>query len=57
MLNLTSSMAYAVRELARSGYKPKGTIVYAAVADEEAGGNYGANFLLKNFPTSWAPTT
>lgn len=48
MFNLTSSMAYAVRELARSGFRPKGTIIYAAVADEEAGGAYGAEHLLKN---------
>jgi acetylornithine deacetylase/succinyl-diaminopimelate desuccinylase-like protein len=38
MFNLTSSMAYAVRELAKSGYRPKGDVVYLAVADEEAGG-------------------
>lgn len=50
MFNLTSSMAYAVRELARSGYTPKGTIVYAAVADEEAGGNHGAKHLLRTIP-------
>jgi acetylornithine deacetylase/succinyl-diaminopimelate desuccinylase-like protein len=50
MLNLTSSMAYAVRELAREGFRPKGTIIYAAVADEEAGGTYGANHLLKSIP-------
>ena len=50
MLNLTSSMAYAVRELGRSGFKPKGTVVYAAVADEEAGGKYGAEHLLHSIP-------
>ncbi len=48
MFNLTSSMAYAVRELARSGFKPKGDLIYAAVADEEAGGTYGADHLLRN---------
>ena len=50
MFNLTSSMAYAVRELGRTGYKPRGSIVYAAVADEEAGGNYGAQHLLRTIP-------
>jgi acetylornithine deacetylase/succinyl-diaminopimelate desuccinylase-like protein len=47
MFNLTGSMAYAVRELARSGFKPKGDVIYAAVADEEAGGTYGADHLLR----------
>lgn len=50
MFNLTGTMAYAVRELARSGFKPKGSVVYAAVADEEAGGTYGAEHLLQAIP-------
>lgn len=50
MFNLTSSMAYAVRELARSGFRPRGDVIYLAVADEEAGGQYGAAHLLKTMP-------
>jgi acetylornithine deacetylase/succinyl-diaminopimelate desuccinylase-like protein len=46
MLNLTSSMAVAVCHLARSGWKPKGTLVYVGVADEEAGGTHGAQWLV-----------
>jgi acetylornithine deacetylase/succinyl-diaminopimelate desuccinylase-like protein len=46
MLNLTCSMAVAMKELARSGKRPKGTIRYIAVADEEAGGHYGARYLV-----------
>jgi acetylornithine deacetylase/succinyl-diaminopimelate desuccinylase-like protein len=46
MLNLTSSMAVAVRRLARSGFRPRGTLVYLAVADEEAVGEWGADHLL-----------
>ncbi|GAC1338701.1 MAG: M20/M25/M40 family metallo-hydrolase [Candidatus Dormibacteria bacterium] len=45
MLNLTSSMAVALRRLARSGWRPRGTLVYLAVADEEAGGQHGAEWL------------
>jgi acetylornithine deacetylase/succinyl-diaminopimelate desuccinylase-like protein len=45
MFNLTASMAVATRELARSGRRPKGTLVYIAVADEEAGGHHGAEHL------------
>ena len=48
MLNLTSSMAVATKELARSGFKPKGTLVYLAVADEEALGTHGAEYLTEH---------
>ena len=47
MLNLTSSMAVAFKHLARSGFRPKGTLVYFAVADEEAGGVYGAEWMVR----------
>jgi acetylornithine deacetylase/succinyl-diaminopimelate desuccinylase-like protein len=47
MLNLTASMAVAVKRLARSGFTPKGTLVYLAVADEEALGTYGARHLVE----------
>jgi acetylornithine deacetylase/succinyl-diaminopimelate desuccinylase-like protein len=45
MLNLTASMAVAARHLADSGFAPDGTLVYLAVADEEALGTYGAEWL------------
>jgi acetylornithine deacetylase/succinyl-diaminopimelate desuccinylase-like protein len=48
MLNLTCSMAVAAREIATSGKRPRGTIVFCAVADEEAGGHHGARHLVKN---------
>ncbi|MFK8024123.1 MAG: M20/M25/M40 family metallo-hydrolase [Ilumatobacter sp.] len=47
MLNLTSSMAVAFRELARSGFTPKGDLIYFGVADEEAGGVWGAEWLAE----------
>ena len=37
MLNLTTTMAVATRRLARDGFRPRGTLIYLAVADEEAG--------------------
>lgn len=46
MLNLTASMAVAFRHLARSGWRPRGTLVYFGVADEEAGGVYGAKWMV-----------
>jgi len=46
MLNLTATMAVAFRRLAARGWKPKGTLVYFAVPDEEAGGTWGAKWML-----------
>lgn len=48
MLNLTSSMAVAFKHLADSGFTPKGTLIYLAVADEEALGTYGASWLTEH---------
>jgi len=45
MLNLTASMALAVRRLADGGWRPAGTLVFAGVADEEALGEHGARWL------------
>jgi acetylornithine deacetylase/succinyl-diaminopimelate desuccinylase-like protein len=45
MLNLTASMAVATRRLAAGGFRPEGTLVYLAVADEEALGTWGADHL------------
>ena len=45
MLNLTASMAVATKHLARTGFRPKGTLIYFAVADEEAGGEHGAQWV------------
>ena len=53
MLNITASMAVAVRRLASSGhggvgFRPRGTLIYAAVADEESQGRFGAAHLLEH---------
>jgi acetylornithine deacetylase/succinyl-diaminopimelate desuccinylase-like protein len=37
----------AARRLAASGSRPRGTLIYLAVADEEAGGTHGAAFLTE----------
>jgi acetylornithine deacetylase/succinyl-diaminopimelate desuccinylase-like protein len=47
MLNLTSSMAVAFRHIISSGKRYPGDIIYFAVADEEAGGVYGAEVLIE----------
>jgi acetylornithine deacetylase/succinyl-diaminopimelate desuccinylase-like protein len=48
MLNITASQAVAFRNLAQSGFKPKGTLIYLAVADEEALGTWGAKHLVEH---------
>ena len=48
MLNITASQAVAFRNLAVSGFRPKGTLIYLAVADEEALGTWGAQWLVEN---------
>jgi acetylornithine deacetylase/succinyl-diaminopimelate desuccinylase-like protein len=50
MLNLTASMAVATKRLAEGGFRPKGTLIYLAVADEEALGTFGAKWMLDNEP-------
>jgi len=48
MLNETASMAVAFRKLADEGFTPKGTLIYLGVADEEALGTYGAEWLTEH---------
>jgi acetylornithine deacetylase/succinyl-diaminopimelate desuccinylase-like protein len=48
MLCVTSSMAVAFRALARSGWQPKGDLIYFGVADEEAGGEWGAKWMVEH---------
>jgi acetylornithine deacetylase/succinyl-diaminopimelate desuccinylase-like protein len=47
MLNQTAAMALAMRGLADRGFRPRGTLVYAAVPDEECGGEQGIKLLLE----------
>jgi acetylornithine deacetylase/succinyl-diaminopimelate desuccinylase-like protein len=48
MLNLTSSMTVAVRHLAERDRPPRSTVKFLAVADEEAGGTWGAGWIADN---------
>jgi acetylornithine deacetylase/succinyl-diaminopimelate desuccinylase-like protein len=50
MLNTTSSMAVAFKHLVDSGFRPKGDLIYFAVADEEALGTHGAKYMTENEP-------
>jgi acetylornithine deacetylase/succinyl-diaminopimelate desuccinylase-like protein len=46
MLNTTAAMAVAFRHLVTAGFRPRGTLIYFGVADEEAGGEWGAEYML-----------
>lgn len=48
MLNLTASMAVAFRDTVRRGIRPRGDLVYFAVADEEAGSAHGARWVAEH---------
>ena len=48
MLDVTASMAVAVKRLLQSGFRPKGTLIYSAMSDEEALGTWGAKWLTEN---------
>ncbi|HZX56536.1 MAG TPA: M20/M25/M40 family metallo-hydrolase, partial [Ilumatobacteraceae bacterium] len=45
MLNLTASMAVAFRHLATTGFRPRGDVIYFAVADEESGSGHGMQWM------------
>ena len=50
MLNITSSQAVVFRNLAASGFRPRGDLIYFAVADEEAGSTHGAQWVADHHP-------
>lgn len=50
MLYLTAAFAGVVREVALAPHPPRGDLVLLAVADEEAGGEYGLKWLLREHP-------
>jgi acetylornithine deacetylase/succinyl-diaminopimelate desuccinylase-like protein len=50
MLSITASMAAAFRRLGKEGFRPRGALIYLGVADEEALGTHGAEWLLDHEP-------
>jgi acetylornithine deacetylase/succinyl-diaminopimelate desuccinylase-like protein len=50
MLNLTSSMAVAFKDMVTRGVRPRGDVIYFAVADEEAGSAHGARWVAEHHP-------
>ena len=50
MKNMVTMCLMCVLLLKRSETKLKRDIIFAGVSDEEAGGKYGSDFLVKNYP-------
>ena len=50
MLYIVACQTVVFAKLHKEGFKPKGNLKLCIVADEEAGGNYGANWLVQNHP-------
>lgn len=50
MLSTTVTMAAATRHRALATQRPAGTLLFLGVADEEAGGTYGARWIVENEP-------
>ncbi len=48
MLNLTAAYAVVTRAIATSGFRPRGDLVFAAVADEESGSRFGVGWLTEH---------
>ena len=48
MLNLTAAQAVVMRRLADTGFRPRGDLIFFAVADEESGSIHGARWMADN---------
>src|SRR3954463_9137310 len=57
MKDMDAMTLAVLREWARTGTRPERDIVLAFVADEEAGGHYGAHWLVDNHPDHFADCT
>jgi acetylornithine deacetylase/succinyl-diaminopimelate desuccinylase-like protein len=50
MLSLTSAMAVVTRQVATANSRLEGDLVFAAVADEEAGSRFGVGWIVEHRP-------
>ena len=50
MLFIVACQAVVFAGLAQEGFQPKGDLVFLAVSDEEAGGLFGAKWMLDHYP-------
>ncbi|HET9877455.1 MAG TPA: M20/M25/M40 family metallo-hydrolase [Mycobacterium sp.] len=57
MKDMVGMMIVVARQLSRAGIVPPRDLVFAFVADEEAGGRYGAHWLVEHRPDLFAGVT
>ncbi|WP_209324938.1 M20/M25/M40 family metallo-hydrolase [Brevibacterium renqingii] len=57
MKDMDAMIIAAVHEMMRQGLQPRRDLVIAFFADEEAGSNYGARYLVRNRPELFAGAT
>ncbi|MDC4163706.1 M20/M25/M40 family metallo-hydrolase, partial [Mycoplasma sp. T363T] len=50
MKDMDAMILSVLRSMQREGIRPKRDLIFAFFADEEAGGNYGASWLVDNKP-------
>jgi acetylornithine deacetylase/succinyl-diaminopimelate desuccinylase-like protein len=50
MLFIVAAQVQAFTKLHEEGFQPKGDLILLVVSDEEAGGTYGAGWMVKNHP-------
>ncbi|RCG32255.1 M20/M25/M40 family metallo-hydrolase [Sphaerisporangium album] len=50
MKHMDAMMVALVRDMARTGLRPRRDLVFAWLADEETGGDHGARFLVREHP-------
>ncbi|MDN6134871.1 MAG: M20/M25/M40 family metallo-hydrolase, partial [Brevibacterium sp.] len=57
MKDMDAMIIAAVRDMLRQGLRPRRDLIIAFFADEEAGGNYGARYMVRNHPELFAGAT
>jgi len=54
MKGMVAMMAAALLRAKAENLKPAGDIVFAVLSDEESGGNFGARYLVENYPEQFS---
>lgn len=57
MKDMDAMILAVLREMQRNGVRPRRDLVFAFFADEEAGGTYGARWMVDNHPELFAGAT
>ncbi|WP_101583668.1 M20/M25/M40 family metallo-hydrolase [Brevibacterium aurantiacum] len=57
MKDMDAMIIAAVRDMLRQGLRPRRDLIIAFFADEEAGGNYGARYMVRNHPELFSGAT